>query len=401
MFKSRVAIVRCSTYEQAEVNAAVERGIELLGGINQFTRNCRKLLLKPNVLWGTDPERCVITHPAVLKAVALLFKGQKIELVYGDSPAGILSASYAMRKSGYLSIAEELGIEFGEFDSGKAVSLPDGVTSKLLFIADAVLSSDGVVSIPKLKTHGLTRMTGAIKNQYGCVPGMVKGEYHARFPDVFEFSQLIVDITRFVKPRLYVMDAVYAMEGNGPQSGDPKKIGALLLSADPVAMDSVACRIIDLNPDFVPTINAGVHSKLGNALEDQIELTGDSIDFFIDKSFRVERKAPVVVPQNKLFREIRRHFTPRPVINSKKCTGCHRCVQACPVNPKAIMVVNRDKLPRYDYGACIRCFCCHEMCPSRAIFIKEPLIKKMLPFASYLALFLSNKYSRMQKRVSQ
>ena len=114
---------------------------------------------------------------------------------------------------------------------------------------------------------------------------MTKGEYHARFPEIYEFSQLLVDITSFVKARLYVMDAVYAMEGNGPQSGDPKKIGAILLSTDPVAIDSVACRIIDLDPSFAPPLKIGAQCGLGHTLDEQIELIGDPIESFIDKSF--------------------------------------------------------------------------------------------------------------------
>lgn len=398
--KSKVVIVKCDSYDQEEVNSAIKRGIEYLGGADCFARQNERILLKPNVLWGTDPSQCVVTHPSVFKAVALLLRESGARLFYGDSPGGIQPAIGALKKAGFHQIAEELGIAQGEFDRGSIVSFPEGISSKILYIAEAVLSSDGVVSLPKLKTHGLTRMTGAVKNQYGCVPGMTKGEYHARFPEIYEFSQLLVDITSFVKARLYVMDAVYAMEGNGPQSGDPKKIGAILLSTDPVAIDSVACRIIDLDPSFVPPLKIGAQCGLGHTLDEQIELIGDPIESFIDKSFRVVRSAPVKVPNTRLLRELKRHFSPRPVIDSKSCTGCRRCEQVCPVNPKAVAVRGKGKVPTFDYRQCIRCFCCHEMCPSRAIHIRTPLLKKIFPFASYLSLFITSIYSKMQKKVN-
>jgi uncharacterized protein (DUF362 family)/Pyruvate/2-oxoacid:ferredoxin oxidoreductase delta subunit len=389
-----VAVVNCDSYDQDKVNAAVVRGIELLGGIDQFFCPGERLLLKPNALWGTEPERCVVTHPSVLKAVALLFQKKEVKLVYGDSPAGLQTALAAMHKPGFAKIAEELNMELGDFDQGKNVSFPEGVQSKQLFIANAVFSVDGVISLPKLKTHGLTRMTGAIKNQYGCVPGMVKGNYHARLPDVYEFSRLLVDITRFVKPRLYVMDAIYAMEGSGPQSGDPKKLGVMLFSTDPVAIDSVACRIIDLDPEFVPPIKESKAIGFGNSSIEGIELLGDPLDEFIDKDFSVVRSAPVSSPQSRFLRGLKQYFTDRPVIDKKKCIRCLRCVKTCPVEPKAVDCSEKQKVPVYDYRACIRCFCCHEVCPVKAISIKDPLIKKLFPIGSYISLFISNRSAK-------
>ena len=135
-----------------------------------------------------------------------------------------------------------------DFDHGTSVSYPAGLSSKMLFIANGVLEADGVISLPKLKTHSLVTMTCAIKNQFGCVPGFTKGEYHARYPDVYDFSRLLADITGFVRPRLYITDAIWAMEGNGAQSGDPKPLQCLLLSSDPVALDTIACRLMDCPP---------------------------------------------------------------------------------------------------------------------------------------------------------
>ncbi|NLE02732.1 MAG: DUF362 domain-containing protein [Fibrobacter sp.] len=397
---AKVAIVRCDSYDQELVNNAVKNGIDLLGGIQMICKPQERILLKPNVLLGTDPNNCVVTHFTVFKAVAQLVKEYGATVLYGDSPAGLQTMSTAMQKSQLARVAGELQIEPGDFDHGKAVSFPDGICSKQLTIANAVLDSDGVISLPKLKTHGLTRMTGAIKNQYGCVPGHQKGVYHAQFPDVYKFSRLLIDINRFVKPRLYVMDAVYAMEGNGPQSGEPKKLGLLLFSTDPVALDSVACRIINLNPRFVPTIKECEDAGLGSSSEDDIEILGEPLLSCVDKGFDVVRSAPIPVPENVILNRLRKFLVDKPIIAKAKCIRCLRCVQTCPVEPvKALSCDDNQKVPVFDYNRCIRCFCCHEVCPVKAIEIKSPKIKKLFPVISYVSLFLANRHSKKNRRV--
>ncbi|MDO5576578.1 MAG: DUF362 domain-containing protein, partial [Fibrobacter sp.] len=326
-----------------------------------------------------------------------MFKPFCRELTYGDSPGGIQPSINGLKKCGFYKIAENQGIFPDDFDHGEKVSCPEGVTSKQLCIANSVLSSDGLISLSKLKAHGLTRMTGAVKNQYGCIPGIVKGEYHARFPDIIDFAQLLVDINMFIKPRLFIMDAVYAMEGNGPRSGTPKKMGLLLLSTDPVALDTIACKLINLDPSFVPTNTCGSQTGLGIMDESRIKLLGDNIDQFIDRKFDVVRAKPSRLPKSKIAMQVRRFFLPGPTADSKKCTQCKRCVQACPVNPKAITFLPGHKRPHYDYTKCIRCFCCQEMCPSKAIRIKDPLLKKIFPFFSYISLLITNMNSMKNK----
>lgn len=394
MEKAVVAIVKCDSYDSLLVEGAVRRGVELIGGIDGIVKPGEKILLKPNILRGADPGRCVTTHPEVFRAVAKIFLEKNAIVSYGDSPGDPLSTVGAWKKCGIFAVAEELHLLQGDFDHGQSRSFPEGIVNKSLTIANAVLENDGLVSLPKLKTHGLTRMTGAVKNQFGCVPGMLKGQYHAQFPDVFEFSKLLVDINLFIKPRLYVLDAVYAMEGNGPQSGEPKKIGCILVSTDPVAIDTVACHLIALDPACVPPITFGRQAGLGTDDIDQIEVRGETVETFQDKSFNVVRKPPVPLPQNKYLQEIRRLFIPRPVIDKKKCIVCKRCIQVCPVEPKVLSMKKNRRVPQYDYGRCIRCYCCQEMCPEKAISIHSTALKKLFPFLSYLSLFISSIHSK-------
>ena len=254
---STVAIVRCSSYDPVVVQEAVARGLQLLGGAEAFVNPGETILLKPNLLTGRSPERVVTTHPSVFRAVALALQSAGAKLTYGDSP-GFGKPQTAAQKAGLLNVAREMDIPLADFTHGDIVSFPEGMQNKQFMIARGALSADGIVSLPKMKSHGLTRMTGAIKNQFGCVPGPLKAEFHARLPMVDLFSQMLVDLNRLLKLRLFVMDGIIAMEGNGPQNGTPRAMNVLLLSSDPVALDATVCRMMDLNPTLVLPIQYGV-----------------------------------------------------------------------------------------------------------------------------------------------
>jgi uncharacterized Fe-S center protein len=290
---------------------------------------------------------------------------------------------FSLKKAGYIDVCPELKpVEFG---SGKEVFYEDGVQNKKLFIADAVLESDGVISLPKLKTHGFQKYTGCIKNQFGCVPGTLKAEYHVKLPNAVDFSRMLVDIDGFVKPRLYIMDGINAMEGNGPRGGNPVTMRVILLSEDPVALDATACRLIDLDPSLVPTNIEGEKAGRGVWQIEKIELAGDDFGGFVKKDFDVDRNRLKTYKKSGIVKFLSNRFVPKPVIDPVKCTQCGVCAGICPVKPKALEFEvkeghpngDRSRPPVYDYGACIRCYCCQEMCPEKAISLKKPMIRKI------------------------
>src|SRR5699024_4117975 len=123
-----------------------------------------------------------------------------------------------------------------------------------------------------MKTHALERVTGAVKNMYGCVCGLQKAKGHTLYPNAESFARMLIDLNQLLKPRLYLMDGIVAMEGNGPTSGDPVKMGVMLLSADPIALDAVFCRLVDLDPQMVPTNVHGMQYGLGTWKTEEIEV---------------------------------------------------------------------------------------------------------------------------------
>jgi uncharacterized protein (DUF362 family)/Pyruvate/2-oxoacid:ferredoxin oxidoreductase delta subunit len=380
MQRSLVAVVSCENYQPDRVGEAIKKGINLVGGVSCFADAGEKILLKPNLLVGDKPDKGATTHPLVLQAVGQVFKERGALLSYGDSP-GLGKPERAARQAGYQDAADIVGMQLADFQTAVTVSFPEALLAKQLVLAAGALEADGIISLSKMKTHGFTRVTGAVKNQFGCIPGLRKAEYHVKMPDVYDFSRILVDINRYLKPRLYIMDGIAAMEGNGPRGGELIGMKVLLFSTDPIALDAVCCRLMDLNPEFVPTAKIGREAGLGTYLPREIELLGDDIEPLINKKFKVVRRPPEPLAAARSYPGfLKKWISPRPVMNRERCVNCGQCVLQCPVNPKAIDWPQGDKgkKPVFDYQRCIRCYCCQEICPEKAITINVPLLGRLI-----------------------
>jgi uncharacterized protein (DUF362 family)/Pyruvate/2-oxoacid:ferredoxin oxidoreductase delta subunit len=375
--KSVVSLVRCVSYEEERVFAAVQKGIDLLGGVHRFFKTGEMLLIKPNVLFGENPKKCISPHPAVFSATCRLFLEAGCRLTYGDS-SGFGSVKGNMKRAGLLDVARKLGIPMADFSHGREVVFEDSPFIKKFTIAEGAFTCDSIVSLCKIKTHGLVRMTGAVKNQFGCIPGLLKSQYHVKLQNPFDFARMLVSLNLLLRPRLFIMDGIMAMEGNGPRGGEPARMNVLLFSADPVALDTVMCRLIDLDPEYVPTNTFGREFGLGTCKEDEIEIKGDPISCCRNKHFRVIRRPVKDISTSGFPPILRNAFTPRPVIDNTRCTKCGTCVSLCPVKPKALSWKDEthQKSPVYDYNRCIRCYCCQEICPEKAVSIKRPLLSR-------------------------
>ena len=380
--KSKVAIIECKTYDQEQVTQAVSKAVDLLGGWHQFVQPDEEIILKPNMLAKCDPERACTTHPTVFRAAGELLQDAGFSnLKYGDSPGNHLAGVENIADGcGIREPADQLGIPLADFEHGSKVGFPEGHSAKEFIICDGVLKADAIINLCKMKTHQLERVTGAVKNIFGCVYGFNKGASHAIYPTADTFGQMIGDLNCLIKPRLHIMDGIIAMEGNGPQSGDPVPMNVILASADPVALDSTFCRLVHLDPQLVAT---NVYAaKYGAGTMDDIEIVTEDGPVTIEDAVRRWGRPDFNVQRDKNFRGkftaisfLQPLMDKKPFVIKDKCVSCGICIQACPLEPKAIYF-HKGK-PKYNHKKCIKCYCCQEMCPKRAIDVKETLLAKI------------------------
>ena len=371
----RVAVVKCERY--VDVQGALAIGIDLLGGLDPFCESDHHIVLKPNILLGDKPEKGTATHPEFLKAVAKFLLARGVNLSFGDSPA-VGAPEISMRASGLSEVAELLGVNVADFINAQDVENPDGKLIKQFRLAEGLSGIDGIINLPKIKTHGLMRLTGAVKNLFGCLPGVQKATFHARLKDEYLFAEMLVDLAELISPKLHIMDGVLGMEGNGPRNGRMRPIGVLMLSTNPHALDHCVARIMNLDPSLVPTLQ--VAQERGLYQPAHIEILGEALESFVIEDFNVNRSKGSTTGQQKFYMDLFRDWvTPKPVIDPDECTMCGRCVSFCPVTPKAVRFLDgRQQAPQYDYKHCIRCYCCQETCPYEAISIKTPLLGRLL-----------------------
>lgn len=377
--RSRIAVVKCSSYDAGSVQAALHKAVGLLGGMPRFFSAGASVLIKPNMLSPDPPEKAITTHPSLVRAVAELVSSSGGTPSIGDSP-GFYSFKRVAAASGIAKAAEEAGASLAPFVEGTEISTAKNCLLKKIVVARAVAGSDAIISLPKFKTHSLTYITGAVKNLLGCIPGLKKAEMHFRFPDNERFSRLLVDICLSIPVKLHILDAVIGMDGDGPNAGNPFPIGLIMAGADPVALDSAACRVAGIDPLTIPMLRIGQECGLGHASEEGIEIVGESIDNVrVDgfKAILTGAGAGRLLPlPEAVMRHIRRWMVKRPRIMRKACTRCGACVEVCPAKPKALTMEKRGVA--VDDGACILCYCCAEMCPSKAITLKRGLAAGIL-----------------------
>ncbi len=376
--KSKVVLLPCGEYDEEKVYTLLKQGLYLVGGVEALIPKDAKILLKPNLLKRAEVEKAVITHPVVVGAFARILRENGYEQIVLADSCGHGTTQAVIRGTGMDTYLEKYQIPAIDYSEGIKVDYPQGIQAKEFILPKELLEQNCVISLSKMKTHALERITGAVKNSYGFVYGFHKAKGHTQYPSADSFARMLIDLNKCVAPKLYVVDGIVAMEGNGPGSGDPVQMNVMLMSTDPVALDSVFSRLVYLKPEMVPTNYHGEKMGLGTWKEEEITLL--TPDGEISMSEAVKRYGN---PQFNVDRtEVRKNiwtrmagalniFQKKPYIENDKCVHCGICVQSCPVPGKAVdFRKGKDKPPVYDYKKCIRCFCCQEMCPKKAIQVK-------------------------------
>jgi uncharacterized protein (DUF362 family)/Pyruvate/2-oxoacid:ferredoxin oxidoreductase delta subunit len=369
----RVFLQHCDSYGYSQVRAAIELLLEPVGGMEAFVSAGERILLKPNMLSVKSPEQAVTTHPTVVRVVAELVREAGGRALIGDSP-GIGGFQRVADRSGIARAATESGAELVEFHA--TVDLPGSGTFRRITLARAYWEADKIINLPKLKTHEMMTMTCAVKNLFGAVVGAEKAGWHLKAGASREqFARLLLEIYLLKKPVLNIVDAIVAMEGNGPGSGDPLQVGALIAGVNPVAVDMVAGRLAGIPKELLHVEREAERMGLAGTMREEVACGGDPLDSFPSQPFRLPSGLDVQFGLPKCISTLlKRQLTSFPAADRRHCVLCGICRDACP--PAAIEIKNSALT--VDQERCIRCWCCRELCPHDAMLVHRGLVLKIV-----------------------
>ncbi len=373
-----VSLTKCASYEAQTVKLALEEVLRPLG--LDWVKPDMKIVIKANLVSMMKPDSAATTHPSLLCALADMLTERGASVIVGDSPGGLFNSAYVNAVYSATGVKEVCshGASLNKNFSHTHTDNPDGYVLKDFEYTTYLDDADCIINFCKLKTHGMMGMSACVKNMFGVIPGTFKPEYHYRYPAHKDFANMLIDINERFPQRLCIVDAVVGMEGNGPTMGKPKSIGALIASDSPYACDAVCAEIIGIDPNGLETVIAARERGLDlrNA-----EIIGNISELKV-KSFELVRKRK----DTSFDREfngilgktvggvVRLALCSSPRVHKSACIGCKKCSEICPA--KAIEM--RNKKPDIDREKCIRCFCCQEFCPVGAMKVHRPIVAKLL-----------------------
>lgn len=360
--------IRKASYEYNSLKRTIFELLDKAAG--EKIKAHSRVVLKPNLLGGAPPEKAMVTHPLVIRAVAeyVIEKGARPQI--SDSPA-TAEFEKVLKESGIIQALEGLPVDLLEFK--KSVTVETVKPFNKLEIAEDAVKADVLINLPKLKTHSQMLMTLAVKNLFGCVVGIKKPEWHFRAGiDRELFAKLLVLIYAAIKPGITILDGILAMEGQGPgRNGTPRELGILMASESAPAIDSAVCRVIGLQPRELLTNQ--ICGELG-LLPETLEIDGELPAV---RDFKLPSRTPLVFGPGVMHGFLRSHIAQRPVADKNICRGCGECWKYCPAHAIS-KSSKRGKKIAFDYDRCIRCYCCLEVCPHAALSARETLAGKIL-----------------------
>jgi uncharacterized protein (DUF362 family)/NAD-dependent dihydropyrimidine dehydrogenase PreA subunit len=375
MNRFKVAIKKCSSYENTEkIYQIIEFFFSSFPEVEKLVKPGITVLLKPNMLSCKTPDKAATTHPAIVEAIARYFSNRKANVLIGDSPPAIFGrAEKYWETTGFKTAAENSVAKLICFETlpKHKLSFFSNNTQVELSIVKTYYDADMVINIAKLKTHNLTRITAAIKNLFGLVPGFQKAIWHKIFPKSYEFGNFITDLSQKLPVHLNILDAIEGMDGQGPAGGRRIFPGFLLASDNPVAIDRTICAAAQIDENSIATLNRAKEIKWGPESINELDFTGAPLKSIKFQNFRVPGISPQDYIPDFVLNSLKKLLWIGPFLKPGKCIGCGRCAEVCPVD--AIELSKNEA--QFNRKTCISCFCCMEVCPVDAIKAdKSPLL---------------------------
>ena len=374
-----VSIIPLSEYSFDSAKAAL---LDLLSPLFllEKIKEGMTVIIKANLVSAMKPDEAATTHPTLLCALTEILTERGAKVIIGDSPGGLYNQAFVgrvYRVSGVDS-AEKYGAVLNRDFSEKQATF-DGAKVLKTFAYTAYLDkADLIINFSKLKSHGMMGMSSAVKNMFGAVPGIIKPEYHYRFPKYEDFANMLIDLNEYFHPEISISDAVVGMEGNGPTAGTPRRLGFLLASHSPHNLDLLAAHLLGFTVDELPMLTEAKNRGMIPELE-KLTIYGSHKEHVKTDFERVCARRSLEFSKN--GGKIKRFFgkiselilKTRPVLKRDACVGCGICRDICPA--KAIVIEKgKAKIARRD---CIRCFCCQEFCPKSAMKVKRTFLAEI------------------------
>ena len=355
------------SYDRTELTGAIREMVRQAGGWPPGAVPGARVLLKVNMLSAKLPERAITTHPSVVAAVATLLLEKGCVVTVGDSPGGAVKGIPRYWEiCGYQAVARELGIELVNFESSGSVAFR--FNKREIRIARPVVDADVRINLCKFKTHAYCRLTNAVKNVFGVVPGFGKAILHSYALRPADLSEYIVEVYRLADFHMTIMDAILAMDGKGPSTdGDPRMDGILGVAVNGPELDMVMTRLAGLDPMELDTSRIALRRGLCGPPE---AISVEGLESCRLEGFRV----PGVSFFSRLppfLGTLVRLLFKRPPVTTEACTACRICVEGCPVGAVSI----RNGRAVMNGRKCILCLCCHEICPERAVKVRIPFTR--------------------------
>jgi len=255
----------------------ISRGLDVLRPVVR----ARRILLKPNLV-EYESGSAINTHPLVVAGAAAAFlRAGASEVIVGEGPGNQRDIEYLLTASGLYEHLRELRVRFVDLnhDDVTVVPLKSRFTGLAgLWLPVEVLRADLVVSVAKLKTHHWAGMTAGMKNLFGIAPGAVYG-WPKNLLHFRGIHESILDLNSTIKPGFCIVDAIVAMEGDGPISGRARPLGLVAMGCDPTAVDATCARVIGIDPMKL-TYLAEAARFLGNADERRIDQRAEALARF-------------------------------------------------------------------------------------------------------------------------
>ena len=376
-----VAIAPLQEYTYDEARAALKAVLDAIGGID-FVNTGMRVVIKANLVSAMKPEEAATTHPTLICALADILSERGAEVVVGDSPGGLYNSAFLGRvynATGMRAVTEH-GARLNRDFSELSAEFPEGRVLKNFTYTGYLKDADLIINFAKLKSHGMMGMSCAAKNMFGTIPGIIKPEYHFRFPKYEDFADMIVDLNEYFHPEISIADAVVGMEGNGPTAGVPCKMGFLLASVSPHNLDLLAAHLLGFKREELPILEAAhkrgfIPDSVGElcVIGSYEGLKVENFERVVERrslEFSGDGKNPVKRLFSKLAGAILRT---RPKLIPNMCVGCGVCAGICPA--KAIVI--KKKKAKIDRKKCIRCFCCQEFCPKSALKVRRTALAEI------------------------